>query len=103
MTPLALTVKVAGVVPVPGVTESHDGIKAADWVMLATAVKFTAPPLAEICKLCEAGADPPAVAVKASDVGLADRVAEVTWNVTGMITGLLATVAPVAVSVMVPE
>ena len=56
-----------------------------------------------ICKLWDAGEDPPAVCVKESDVGLADSVVEVTWKVTGIIIGLFATVAlPVAVIVMVP-
>jgi hypothetical protein len=59
--------------------------------------------LVVICKLCETGADPPVVCVNEREAGLADNVAEVTWNVTGIITGLLATVAlPVAVTVMVP-
>ena len=53
-----------------------------------------------------AGAPPPSVWVKLSDVGLAVGVPAVTWSVTGMINGLsstLSVLAATAVIVTVPE
>jgi hypothetical protein len=52
--------------------------------------------------VCAAGALPPAVAVKFSEFVLNVIDPEVTVNVTGIVTGLLATPAVVTVTVTVP-
>ena len=75
-------------------------------VLEAVAVYEIGEPVLETAMVCDWGAAPPATWVKESDAGLTDMLEPVTLKVTGMVTGLSATAAPVglvAVMVMLPE
>jgi hypothetical protein len=84
----------AGVVPVVGVTESQFVPATA---LFAAAVKLRTPPLPVTCTVWAGGFEPLLVKEKASDVGLTVSEPELTWKVTGIVTGLFTTPADVMV------
>jgi hypothetical protein len=69
--PFTDTFRVAGAVPLDGVTDSQ----LAPEVVEATAVKLGDPPALETARDWAAGFDPPVVKENESDAGLADRPA----------------------------
>jgi hypothetical protein len=93
------TLRLAGVVPLPGVTESH--VPPLGVCTLATAVKLSGVLLLVTATVCDPGALIPIWNANDSVVGLADSTGcAVTISVTITVTGLLA--APGAVIVIVP-
>jgi len=85
--PLARMLRLAGVVPPEGVTESQ----VPPDVVVALTVKLTAPPELVRATLAGAGAAPPLVWVKESVAGDAAMVAAgATRKVTAIVWGLLA-------------
>ena len=99
MAAFTLIESVPGVVPLVGVTESQVTPAVPGF---AAAVKLNALPLLVTCMVCAAGAAPPGIDEKLSVFVLSVNAPAVTCNVTGMVNGLFAVPAPVAVMVMVP-
>ena len=88
------TVKLCGVVPLPGVTDSQLPPE-------ADALMLRAEPLLVTLIACDAGADPPIWNAKLSELGVADSPgAALTVSVTWTVRGLLE--APEDVIVIVP-
>jgi hypothetical protein len=88
-----------GVVPLVGVTESQFTPDAPE---LAAAVKLNALPLLVTTTVCGTGAALPGTNVKPNVLVLSVSAPEVTWRVTGIVTGLFAVPLPAAVIVIVP-